>query len=478
MNTNFNLSESKLSDDGKYVLKTGLIFRAGDYKDKDFSMTAQEIKDAEAAFEACPIDVEHVDNLGILDGKLGTLTAVASANNGEELYGTAKIPVWLNELNKDEHGNDLPFRVSSTIDRKSKKIKKLAIVKNPRVSDAALMAAFTENQIKVNPDPENVAETVGAFFSWAKDSGKAMFADQTYHGKWAMQDVHDQMARAGAICTKPKDDKAKMSVNDSERKVEFVSKEESAAIQKMHDLAVSCGGKCSFIDEEWAMYSKDDKTSSDTNFGRKNMIKEFGKWLKGQPDEVLEKLEADFSGNDDDAEKVALKAKVAELTAKVNTKVEEKVEEKKAEEFKAEEVAVDPEKEELKKIVAELQSRNLKLDAEKFAEDLIKDSKIVPASKEAVIAMFMQATEDDRAKPATEVNFSNEKVCKTRTEVLAEFFATSEVHNLSKEELAGKNVLNFNKGTGIEKETVDFAKLQEEAKAEAIAYAQKRNKSK
>ena len=132
---------------------------------------------------------------------------------------------------------------------------------------------------------------------------------------------------------------------------------------------------------------------------------------------------------------------------------------------------MDAEKEELKKQVAELQKRNLKLDAESFAENLVKESKIVPASKEAVIALFMQAKSDDAVNTATEVNFSNEKVCKTRVEVLEEFFSQIETHGLNKEELESKqpNVLNFNKGADS---TVDVASVKDFAKN----YAEKKNK--
>lgn len=473
METKFNLTDTKVTSDG-YVLKTGLIFRAGEYKDKDFSMTPEEILEAEASFEECPIDVEHVNNLGILDGKLGTLKSVYASEDGEELYGTAKIPFWLNELNKDSDGNEQPFRVSSTIDRKDKKIKKLAIVKNPRVSDAALMAAFTKDSIEKNGESDNVVNSVNAFFSWMVDNNKQEeFKDYTWDGKSVMQSVHDRTAAAGAICSKPpKDKEATMAVAE-ESKAEFVSSEESKAIQKLHDLAVTSGGKCYFMDSKWAKYSMDDKSSEKTkNIGRKKMtIKDIKAWFQSSDDQLIEELDAKFSNVD--PEKEALRKEIAELKAKaamVATPTEPKVEEKA--DFKKDEEVVDVEKEQLKKQVADLLKRNQRVDAEMTADSLVRENKIVPASKDAVVALFMQAEDDDTTTQAIEVVFSEEKTCKTRTELLKEFFNSLEAHTLNKEELTTKaKVLNFsNKAADVELGSVD------EAKEMAMAYAKRRNK--
>lgn len=470
---NFSLNESKLTDDGKYFLKTGLIFRAGNYEDKNFSMTPEELIEAEASFSPVDIDVEHVDNLGILNGKLGRLEAVYASEDGEELYGTAKIPVWLNDLNESD---DKSLKVSCTWDREEKKLKKLAIVKNPRVSDAALMAAFAKNEI--DETPEKTESAVTNLLAWFVDNGsKAEFKDQTYEGKWAMQEVHDSMARRGAICTKPpKDSKAKMSVDDKD-KANFVSKEESAAIQKMHDLALEAGAKCSFYEEDsYADYSNtkdDDTSSSETKFGRnKDMAKNwksFVEFFKSLSEEEVEKLNSEFSGEEVDPEKAALQAQVKELTAKVeqlSSKEEFSKEEEKAP------VVEDAEKEALKKQIAELTRKTIVADATAFAEELVKESKITPASREAVIALFTQAVDDDAATTPTKVEFSNDNVCTTRTEVLKAFFNSLEVHELTAEKLGAKKVavLSFSKGEPAAE--TDIADARNRAKE----YASKRNK--
>lgn len=467
---NFSLNESKLTEDGKFFLKTGLIFRAGNYEDKNFTMTPEEIIEAEASFSPVDIDVEHVENLGILNGKLGRLEAVYASEDGEELYGTAKIPVWLNDLNEAE---DKSLKVSCTWDRAEKKLKKLAIVKNPRVSDAALMAAFAKNEIE--DSPEKTESAVTNLLAWFVDNGsKADFKDQTYEGKWAMQEVHDSMARRGAVCTKPpKDSKAKMSVTDN-KEADFVSKEEAAAIQKMHDLALEAGAKCSFYEEDdYADYSntKDDNGTSKTNIGRnKDMAKNwkgFVEFVKGLSEAEVEKLHSEFSGEEVDEEKVALQAQIKELTAKVDQLSSK-------EEFSKEEETptVDPEKEALRLQVAELTRKTVVADATAFAEELVKSSKITPASREAVIALFTQAVDDDAAGNPTKVEFSNDNVCTTRTEVLKAFFNSLEVHDLTAEKLGAKKVavLSFSKGEPTNETDIN------DARDRAKAYAVKRNK--
>jgi hypothetical protein len=72
----------------------------------------------------------------VLDGKLGQVVHVEASDDGEELHGIVAIPKWLDSV-LDER------KVSATWDRATKTLKGLALVRNPRVSDAALMAAFT-----------------------------------------------------------------------------------------------------------------------------------------------------------------------------------------------------------------------------------------------------------------------------------------------------------------------------------------------
>ncbi|MET0621459.1 MAG: hypothetical protein ABW250_00625 [Pyrinomonadaceae bacterium] len=71
-----------------------------------------------------------------------------------------------------------------------------------------------------------------------KGKGEAITEFQSRHntaqGQAALQQVHDTVARYGAICKKP----ANLSA------AEFVSKHESTKLQEMHDLAVAGGARC------------------------------------------------------------------------------------------------------------------------------------------------------------------------------------------------------------------------------------------
>ncbi len=476
MNKEFNLTESKVTPDGKFVLKTGLIFRAGKYEDKDFEMSPEELIAAESNFSPVPLDLGHYDDLPIIDGKCGTLDAVHSSEDGQELFGTAKIPKWLDDLNVDEKGNRLPYKVSCTWSKSDKQLKKLALVRNPRVSDASLFAAFAENEIKENPKDTEVAnKLLSGFFS--------LVSNKEFSGTWVGKDllqwIHDKTAAAGAICTEMEDDKSEMSSKG--KKVKFVSKEESATIQELHDMAVKSGAKCTFVEDNvmgrsWTMYSKDDKPSSDKTGRNKNMFKEFKDWIKGQPDEVLDKMDAEFSGDSDEVKE--LKRQLAEankaLAAKETPKVEEpaKLSAEKVEE-KVE--TPNPEVAELKAkldaaeaALKETKEKAAFSDAEKIAEDYIKENKITPATKEAVTALFHQAVKDDAAT-SIEVTFSDDSKAVSRVEVLKAFFSKLEGHNLTREELVTKkaNVLNFKEG----EKGVDIA----EAKNLAIEFAKAEN---
>jgi hypothetical protein len=124
---------AEFSDDG-LVIRTGKVFEAGDYPDKGFSITEEELADAAVNFSPVNNDLEHQST--ILDGKLGQLTAVEA--KGTSLFGTVKIPKWLN----DQLGSD-PLKVSLAWARNTKQIIKNALVLNPRIEDAQLVAAFT-----------------------------------------------------------------------------------------------------------------------------------------------------------------------------------------------------------------------------------------------------------------------------------------------------------------------------------------------
>jgi hypothetical protein len=145
------------------ILRTGKIFEAGHYPEKNFSLSAEEMAQAVAGFEPVPVDLEHVPT--VLSGKLGTVEKLEA--RGEELFGTVAVPEWLNTL----LGSD-PLQVSCTWDRATKRLAGLALVRTPRIADAALMSAF------------------------AAFAGKRHSAED----EQALQQIHDLTVGQGAAC--------------------------------------------------------------------------------------------------------------------------------------------------------------------------------------------------------------------------------------------------------------------------------------
>lgn len=131
----FSLTETA-TDDGEYILRTGKVFEAGNFPDKAFAVTGDELKDAVASFAPVGNDIEHRPS--ILDGRLGELRSVTLADDGASLVGTVAIPKWLHESI-----GDAPLKTSLAWDRTTKQIVGNALVIKPRIADAALYAAFS-----------------------------------------------------------------------------------------------------------------------------------------------------------------------------------------------------------------------------------------------------------------------------------------------------------------------------------------------
>jgi hypothetical protein len=146
-----------------HVRRAGKIFECGDYPDKDFSLTEEEAAAAAAAFTPVPLDLEHLPT--VLDNKLGRLVSVEA--RGKELYGTVEMPDWLDSLLDDDSR-----RVSATWDRATKTLRGLALVRTPRITDAALYSAFSE-------------------FAGRRHSAQDL-AD--------LQTIHDLVTGQGAVC--------------------------------------------------------------------------------------------------------------------------------------------------------------------------------------------------------------------------------------------------------------------------------------
>lgn len=184
------------------VLRHGLVFKAGDYPDKDYSMTAEEIDAAVSNFRPpVPIDLSHTDTL--LDGGIGDVIGL-EAKDGK-LFASVRIDKRVDDI-VNELGRKL--KVSCYWDRATKMLNRLSLVPSPRIEDAVLMAAFANEE-------------------------------HTYQGTSVIQSLHDDAARAGAVC----------KASNSRKASQFHSSTELSAIQAIHDAAVAGGAQCSIIPE-------------------------------------------------------------------------------------------------------------------------------------------------------------------------------------------------------------------------------------
>jgi hypothetical protein len=138
MNPTFPTRLSTPYTDGQYrIYPNSLLFKSGNYPDKQFSMTTAEIAAAASGFDApVKVNLEHAPT--VLKDKLGEVRAAyVDPNAPEELRGVVAIPRWL-----DDQLTDAERQVSSEFNRETKRLIGLALTPTPRVEGAALMAAF------------------------------------------------------------------------------------------------------------------------------------------------------------------------------------------------------------------------------------------------------------------------------------------------------------------------------------------------
>jgi hypothetical protein len=142
-----------------FIVRTGKVFEAGDFPDKQVEFDEDDLETAVQTFAPVHNDLEHVSS--ILDGNLGKLEKVWK--KGKELFGEVSIPSWLDDVIGDD-----PIKVSLAFDR-SKRIVGNALVLRPRIADAAIMSAFSlaTHQPTTTPKakpPMKLKEAIKTFF--------------------------------------------------------------------------------------------------------------------------------------------------------------------------------------------------------------------------------------------------------------------------------------------------------------------------
>lgn len=168
-----------LEETDDFVIVRGKIFEAGEYKDKNFAISPDELAAVAQNFKPVPVDYSHVE--GPLDGKLGELRSVSLAENGTDLMGEVAIPRWL-----DKALGDTARKVSCTWNRATKQLEKLALVNSPRIADAVLYSFFIDDQL------EKSRASADAAFEGKRNSA-------TDHA--TIQKIHDNTMSLGAKCS-------------------------------------------------------------------------------------------------------------------------------------------------------------------------------------------------------------------------------------------------------------------------------------
>lgn len=326
-----------------------LLFEAGDYPDKGFSLSPEELCVAAESFaDPVALDLEHVPT--VLDGNLGELREVRPSEDGQKLFGTVAIPKWLDDV--------LPpgkRKVSCTWDRETKTLSGLALVTRPRIADAALMSAFA-------------AATAPAAFAGPH---------RTHHGAMTIQQIHDLAARTGALC-------------DPDNSSRFTSGRERSTIQQIHDHAVKGGARCAITnDRSVALYGAENPPHQ----RRRSMT-------------LKERFLALFGKAETPPDDATVDAFLADLKTEVTKPETAKPEEKPA---PAASFADSPEGKAMQAKVEKLERENrlaaIERDAAAFATAEIEAERSLPSERADLIADFTQAALDDFEAPR-KVSFS------------------------------------------------------------------------
>jgi hypothetical protein len=458
--------------DGYVLRKAPIIFRAGNYPDKSFSMSPEEMMAATASFSPVDIDLEHKPS--VLDRKLGKIVNVHLSDDGWTMGGEALIPTWLDSvLGRDER------KLSATFDRVTKKLIGCSLVRNPRVSDATLMAAFAAyetglpldgSEVTVSPAPAqggSAADPDGppaadhpgtpnnSMAEWRAKQPKASYetipADQqTPEGSKAMKAAHDAAADAGACAAddgtaKYAGDPALTGVENARREATFSARREArrrflaatfahdaeaGRLQLIHDAASNGGCFCRGTSYEAGVYGDSSRATRESgptypqqrddeqiNDNRRLNQAPPKPTAPPTPLKTLQTNAADSGTTPDTSEIV--QGKVTRGRSPY-------------EGFSADAPApaADPAVAALQDQVRRLQTEKTAAEAVNFADTEIAAKRSLPADREALIAGYTLAAQDD-ARTGQTVAFDGQSM--TRVEFLKRQHLKRLPHNLTAE---------------------------------------------
>lgn len=407
-----------VKEEAGLVYRRGPIFVAGDYPDKRYSMTPEEIRAAAADFDGpIDLDIEHAPS--ILDHKLGQLVSVDASEDGQTLFGLVALPKWL-----DDVIGPAARKVSASWDRATKRLVGLALVVRPRVADAALMSAFSAAT-------EGGRMGQAAFADWSqaeqddfpdssflvvlpggkKDaSGKTTPRDlrklpvRDASGKLDLPHLRNAISRLGQPDTDVPDKEALQK--KAQRMLDEATADHSgmrhsasdrADMQTIHDIATRQGAECA--PEQPADKGGTSDMSETIEQGiQQGMMKRFFAWFA--------------AGAPEPGQAPATPTPTAPAT------------------FAADPApAPDAEKERLRAEVAKLRAQQVADRAATFAKEQMAAGKAFPAQHDAIVAAYSAAAVDDSQHGA--VNFGDHTG--SRVEALTALFAAAPSHGLTQE---------------------------------------------
>jgi hypothetical protein len=439
----------------KYVTKRGLIFRAGDYPDKNFKVEPSELPLIVQKFNApVPLDLNHRSSgLKRLDAKLGQLTKIWHNDKGE-LFGETVIPTWLNDtVCKDDDGKELPLPVSCAFSP-DKTITKLALTDTPRVSDAAIFAAFSATH------PEEAEELKEEFISVGggelSSSSSPLVTElvefakknvKTHEGQSVLQQVHDILARSGAICNPD---------------TELHSASELSAIQAAHDEIVSSGAVCRALKEgerpiwfsaELSGQTADDKTKGENmDSDRLSFVQEILKFI-----------------NKDGTAAPAQEATTLSTGAVAGMLVEPKEEvELASPEVAALRAELEAEKKKTERLIAD----GIAAQSKMLANEIIVGKHAQEKDRALLERNFAQALQDDQSNPV-EIQFSDNSKG-GRVDMLKATYLSREIVPLTEETVKEEELETLLSAESRDNKD-ESAKRLEAVKERAIKLAERKN---
>lgn len=424
MTSTFALEAGGRTVDGDYAIyPNSLLFQAGDYADKSYSMTPEEMWAAVEQFMPVGGNIEHSS---FLSGRACEVRSIHldPADSGI-LRGVVAVPLALDSLLEGHER-----KLSCEWDRGAKTLTGMALTVNPRIPDAALMSnqalvSFAAASPHTTREGQSMVQTVhdltakgGAVCTTNNPNGTQQYSSSYFVSSGeakTLQGLHDACTAGGAKCSAMQDTSAYAATFAALFAGNRHNKADQADIQSIHNLAAKQGASC--IDQPAVM--------NQLKHGGTRMSNKFSQWFgMGRDARDLARDagaelpdEAQF-GTVEDVAQAAREAAHQEELAKLKTERD----------------AAQRDRDLAQQERFAATAQRLQGEAAAFADGLILGNKLLPAEREGLIAALTTAGMDDAAYGV--VTFAAGGTG-SRVEQLKTMYAARPAHDLTKEQLSG-----------------------------------------